>query len=294
MNYIKIIQKLVDEIENDLAREYKLEDIVDITNVSQWHFQRVFRDLTGDNFANYLKGRRLTRAAKLLSETDLSITKVAFLTGHSSNSTFARSFKKYFNYSPREFKELNPSITLKVKPFFSQDYLRFLQEEISHEPQIITVPKQIIIGMKMTFQSPFLGYKNYSQKLYSFWEELHERLDEIDDIVKNKYIGISRSLTGSYDDENLEYIAGVEVNSCSQVPKGLIHHIIPEQKVAIFDIKGECNHVLENINYIYGIWLNKSKYERAPGDDYELFDSSYQYNLPESKSQYVVPIIEKK
>jgi signal transduction histidine kinase/DNA-binding NarL/FixJ family response regulator/sugar lactone lactonase YvrE len=50
---------------------------------------------------------RMTQAAKLIRESDYNMSEITFLVGYQELSNFSRSFKKFFNISPREYQLKN-------------------------------------------------------------------------------------------------------------------------------------------------------------------------------------------
>jgi len=64
-----------------------------LSNVSEAHFARSFKQAFGLPPHRYLLTRRIERATALLRDTDLSITEIAFRTGWSSLGTFGRTFR---------------------------------------------------------------------------------------------------------------------------------------------------------------------------------------------------------
>lgn len=71
-----------------------------VSNVSQAHFARSFKDAFGVPPHRYLLTRRIERATALLRETDLPITDIAFQTGWASLGTFGRIFRDVTGESP--------------------------------------------------------------------------------------------------------------------------------------------------------------------------------------------------
>src|SRR3954447_18401292 len=64
-----------------------------VSNVSEAHFARSFKQAFGVPPHRYLLTRRIERAMALLRDTDLSITEIAFQTGWGSLGTFGRTFR---------------------------------------------------------------------------------------------------------------------------------------------------------------------------------------------------------
>lgn len=288
--YVKIIDDLIGMIENDLTVNLNIAEIAHKYDISPWHFQRVFKSIAGDSLGNYIRGRRLTRAAQLLTESKMNIVDIAFFVGFNSHGSFTKSFKAYFDVSPKEFRKARPPVIFKKKPLLSHDLIKYWGKRVKPDPEIVSLPAQIIIGMNIELPSPFVGKFNYAEVLIPFWESFAQRRDEIDSIIPNKFIGITFSPSGNYDEETAIYMAGVPVSHATNIPEGMSQYRIPEQKVAIFDISGKCESVAKTVDFVYGLWLSNSPYERGDGVDYELFDNQY---LQNGNSRYIIPIKDK-
>src|SRR3954451_18505614 len=71
-----------------------------VSNVSEAHFARSFKQAFGVPPHRYLLTRRIERAMALLRDTELSITEIAFQTGWASLGTFGRTFRDITGRSP--------------------------------------------------------------------------------------------------------------------------------------------------------------------------------------------------
>jgi AraC-like DNA-binding protein len=69
-----------------------------------FHFLRLFSSVVGATPHQYLLRARLRRAARLLSEEELSITEVAFEAGFGDLSNFVRTFRRAAGVSPMGFR----------------------------------------------------------------------------------------------------------------------------------------------------------------------------------------------
>jgi len=67
-------------------------------------FHRIFREVIGIPFAQYVQYLRLSHAKNLLNETDDIISSVAFSSGFSDVASFHRSFRKVIGSTPREYR----------------------------------------------------------------------------------------------------------------------------------------------------------------------------------------------
>ncbi len=289
---IRHIQILVDHVEENLSDDISIIQLAESFNLSPWYFQRLFKAIVGDTLGGYIRGRRLTEAARLLKHTELGIIDIAFSVGFNSHEAFTRSFKAYFGQSPVDFRKNKPAVILNEKPRLSIDLVRHLRQEITLDPVITTTSAQIIIGIETPIPSPFATEEVYCESLWPSWQTLMKRQDEIKDRLPTAFYGITASPSGNFTEETLNFIAGIPVSSANNVPSGMIAHHFPAQQVAMFDVAViDKETVLRTIDYIYGYWLPNSPYTRGSGSDYELFDEHDGFIDPGSGSRYVIPII---
>ena len=84
--------------------EWPVRRLARVSDVSEAHFARSFKEAFGVPPHRYLLTRRIERATALLRDTDLPITEIAFQTGWSSLGTFGRTFRDVTGESPGEFR----------------------------------------------------------------------------------------------------------------------------------------------------------------------------------------------
>ncbi len=288
---ISYIQGLVDQVEDNLSEEINVIQLADSFNMSPWHFQRTFKAFAGDTLGGYIRGRRLTEAARLLLNSDLGIIDIAFRVGFNSHEAFTRSFKAYFGQSPKNFRKNLTTVALKEKPLLTMDLIEHLQKEIDREPIIKTSQRQVVIGIETPIPSPFNTEVAYCETLWPAWEKLLEREQEINDRPPTAFYGITVSPSGTFTEDELIFIAGVPTVS-ENVPENMVAHIFPQQQVAMFRVATiDKETVLRTIDYIYGYWLPNSQYTRGSGSDYELFEESNGFIDPGQGSHYVIPVV---
>ena len=97
------LSQMLQWLDEHYAEKVTQEQAADVAGFSRFYFSRLFRQVTGSTFPDYLSQRRVTAAQKLLS-TDCPITDIAFQTGFSNVSSFNRCFKKYAGCSPSEYR----------------------------------------------------------------------------------------------------------------------------------------------------------------------------------------------
>ncbi|MDI1324363.1 MAG: AraC family transcriptional regulator [Algoriphagus sp.] len=86
-------------------RPISLQEASDKANMSKEAFCRFFKLRTRKTFTQYLQQLRINEAQKLLLETDLSISTIAFRVGFENLSYFNRAFKSILGVTPREFRK---------------------------------------------------------------------------------------------------------------------------------------------------------------------------------------------
>lgn len=102
-NYDKIKRVLI-KIQTDYGNEITVKDAADICMYSPSYFMRIFKELTGTSFTQYLVDYRLDMAARLLV-SDRQITDVAVDCGFNNLSYFTRAFSRKFDMTPSEYKK---------------------------------------------------------------------------------------------------------------------------------------------------------------------------------------------
>jgi AraC-like DNA-binding protein len=91
-------------MQTHLEKKQSSEGLASIAVLSPFHFNRVFRLLTGIPPACFLAALRLEKAKSLLLTTDASVTDVCFDVGYSSLGTFVSRFTQMVGVSPNALR----------------------------------------------------------------------------------------------------------------------------------------------------------------------------------------------
>ena len=73
-------------------------------SMSPSHLQHLFKERTGTRLGRWLVERRLQRAARLLSDSSISVKEVAYAVGYKHPSSFIRAFERHFRQAPGQFR----------------------------------------------------------------------------------------------------------------------------------------------------------------------------------------------
>ena len=75
-------------------QKFSLTDVAARFYLSPYYLSRLFRRVTGQSIVDYINGRRIEAAQRLLESTDLNISAVAEQTGFASAAHFRRVFRE--------------------------------------------------------------------------------------------------------------------------------------------------------------------------------------------------------
>jgi AraC family transcriptional regulator len=86
--------------------------IADAAQLSPFHFNHVFRLLTGIPPSVYLAALRIEQAKKLLLTTEKSVTDICFDVGYTSQGTFTTRFSQFVGTTPTRLRQIKQDQTL--------------------------------------------------------------------------------------------------------------------------------------------------------------------------------------
>lgn len=102
------LRKAIEFFNENLDQEQTvtLAAVAEAVQMSYFHFSRAFKQSIGVSPNIYMTERRIERAKKLLSETELPIADIALRTGFASQSHFTTTFRKLVRTTPKAFREM--------------------------------------------------------------------------------------------------------------------------------------------------------------------------------------------
>ena len=92
-------------MEKEYTADLHLKEIASEAGMSEGHFSRSFKEVTGLTPFEYLMNYRLSKAHYALTSTDMSVTEVALECGFNSVSYFIENFKKMYGITPAKFRK---------------------------------------------------------------------------------------------------------------------------------------------------------------------------------------------
>jgi AraC-like DNA-binding protein/ligand-binding sensor protein len=92
-------------IEANSSEELSLAGVAKQAGMSTFYFCKVFKKVTGVNFAHYVSGVRVEKAKTLLLNPNYRISEIAYEVGFQSLTHFNRVFKTIAGQSPTEYRQ---------------------------------------------------------------------------------------------------------------------------------------------------------------------------------------------
>ncbi len=272
MDYIKSLEKAIMYIEENLNEDLKTEDVAKSIGYSYYHFTRLFEGLLGESIGNYMRKRRITKAAQDLIYTDKKIIDIALDFQFKSPEAFSRAFKKIYDTSPTEYRKNRIDVLKGNKKYIDNERLKHILNNITIQPVIKVIPEVKVIGIKgkTTLENNLLP---------NLWNDFNCSNSKIINRTEPlRYYGICENdRQNNQFGEKVAYseIVGIEVTSFDYIPEGMIAKVIPQGKYVVFTHKGSIGKLQETYEYIWGTWIPLSKVEIDMRDDFELYDERF-------------------
>ncbi|CEO26328.1 AraC family transcriptional regulator [Paraclostridium sordellii] len=280
MEWLDKLNEALQYIEGNLDGEIKYEKAANIACCTTYHFQRMFSYIAGTPLSEYIRNRRLTKAALDLQNGE-KVIDVAIRYGYESPTAFNRAFQKIHNVSPSvaqkegTFLKAYPPISFKIT-------IKGVEEM---EYRIVKKEEMRIVGAKALLE------KNVEENFNTvpmLWQEVAQsgKIMEIVSLMgpdSKGVLGVSACM--DYLDKWEYYIA---VETDKEAPKGLEEYTIPACTWAVFPGEGQMPTAIQDIEKrAITEWLPTSGYEYADAPDIELYLNQDPMN---SKFEVWIPI----
>lgn len=105
MNWINIVQKALNYIEDHLLEDIHAETIAQQVFTSSAYFQRSFSIITGISVGDYIRYRRLSLAGEELSVNRMKVIDAALKYGYESPESFTKAFTRFHGVSPSALRK---------------------------------------------------------------------------------------------------------------------------------------------------------------------------------------------
>lgn len=284
MKFLEDTYRIVNFIENNLDKDIYLDDIIRLTELSKFHYMRIFKSITGITLNEYIRRRKLSKAASELLETTKSIIEIAFYYGYQSQEAFTRAFKEMYGLTPKVYRMNKMHFLNLDQVVFNEKTLNKKIGEDKINPIFIERRKFHIVGLR------YLG-NNTNREIPKLWGQFSLRFNEISNrLATNFSYGYETYAEDNKKNGILTYIAGVEVAGKGTVPKGMVSIEVPANNYAAFPIPAIIEDAPKTIKRIYSKLLFDLRLEPCDNYDFELYDETFVPNDNNSKYYLCIPI----
>ena len=284
MDYMELIQKTIDYIDENITRKITVEELAGIAGFSTYHYYRVFHSYTGMPVMEYVTRRKLQYSVFSLGNGG-KVLDTALDYGFETHAGFTKAFKKHFGYSPK-FCRIHAPAGLPQKI----NLANLKQNKVGGiimEPKIVNREAFKIVGYKF---DTTLRNNAHSRDIPAFWDKCdiegkESKLYATQKPPKHGEYGIC--INTNIDTDEFSYVLGVEVTDFENVLEEMYKLEVPAATYAVFttpkvddedfvdSIKGTWKYILEE-------WFPASGYE-IDGDkfDFEFYDEhchTWQYS----------------
>lgn len=273
------MDKTLDYIEEHLAEEIRNETLAGIAGLSLFYYQRLFKRLVRKTVQEYIKLRRLARAAEDLKDIKRKILDTALDYGFSDHANFTRAFRETYQITPEEYRKTQPMLNTFDRPQLSMNYIMAdenvpliadgivleIQRQVLHQPEpylglekAVSIAGQVPAGESTGIDVPG-----------ELWREFHEKKTGAEDVI-NGGIELGMSHSASFETGTFLYFAGGRAVNAEAGRNGMVKRLLPAGEYIVCRIEAESfvELVTTSLNqanrYLFEIWLKNRQIVTEP------------------------------
>lgn len=252
--------EILKRIEENIEQEVDYTQLYKGLNISGSSLQRIFPVLFNVTLSEYIRKRRLTKAAFELKQTQHSILDIALRYGYESPDAFAIAFKKQHGATPSGVRKGAPM------NLFNALKLNLSIEGGNDLPiEIKTLPAFYVAGIS-------IDTKVNSPDIPILWKQLSES-ELVDDLISfssGKSFGVCYDMQ---DNGQVKYMAGWEVENPDKVKQLPVEVVLIESSTfAIIPCIGKIPESIHNAwNYMWKQFFPESGYTYSGKFDLEFY-----------------------
>jgi len=256
--YVDIMNNVIDHIEQNISERLTLESVSKQFYLSEFHFSRLFRILTGTGIKKYILGRKLAVAAEKLKDPQNTVTDIAYGLGFEYPEVFSRNFKKWFGVTPAVFKNGYIEITTMPKAFVVDRDIVNYQGVPALNENYLYMDEQTLYGMFINVDE---NDSNFAYMLQSTGEALFSDKQFCNNFTDDYFY----TVVNCYGDDNGRYsvfyggkIANKYMDCSFEIRN------VPACWYACFTYRGKLLDMLSTFNDDFYRWILVKEIELLP------------------------------
>ena len=269
-------------MEDNLRDEISTQKMAQLACMSPYYFKRMFSYIAGVPLAEYIRRRRLTKAAFDLQSGD-KVIDVALRYGYESPTAFNRAFQAVHGITPSAAQK--PDVVLKAFPQIS--FQITIKGVTEMDYRIAEKEAFRVVGVRTSLCADMeVNFKNATP----FWEKTiaDGLVKEILGLMNSELYGLLAVSVMSEDNESGHYYICAATDKA--VPSGMFEVTVPKHTWAIFSGSGHPSGIGDLQKRIFSEWLPTSGYEWANSFDVEVYLNDDPVNM---KYEVWMPVIKK-
>lgn len=248
-------------IEDDLEGEVDVKVLARIAGTSEYHLRRMFSALAGIPLSEYVRRRRLTKAANEVLSGQKSLLDIAVKWGYGSNEAFARAFKAMHKIGPQEARASKKALQ-------SQQILTFrlvVEGSTSMEYRVVEKDAFRVVGRGTRVPLVHLGM---NPAIVEFVKGIGmptlDRMKALSDGEPAGMLALTFNQEGVEEGAMLDYFQGVVTSQ--EAPEDMETLEVPANTWAVFTAAGPYPETIQYMwRDVYTQWFPSNSYESVEG-----------------------------
>ena len=274
MDLLTQLNLAMEYIEKNICEDISLDDISKVTLYSPYHFGRLFYYIADMPLSEYVRKRKLTRAAMELQRGTERVIDIAVKYGYESAESFTRAFVKQHGVTPTAARQhgsvlkIFSSFSFQIKIKGAQNMNWKIEQKEAFE----------VLGIEKIFNM------EVGNEISDFWEETHingSRVKLFDQAEKCKHEAVY-GLVNYFDTgkDATPYMICIRNESGFDI-SGFKITQIPKHTWAIFHAEGLKDHGDDQIQigdlyHAFSEWLPSSGYKQIGSLQMEAYGDGFE------------------
>ncbi len=312
------IQIIIDEIDkcikNYNGEVLTLRFLSRKLGYSEFYTTKKFKEISGMQFRDYLRNRKLAFALKEVRDSDKSLLDIAFDYGFSSHEAFTRAFKGTYGVTPSEYRKNPKPVVLRTKItpfdryFLGLGEIGMIKSTDGVKIYFATIPAHKFLYIKNNESN---GYWDFWRKQNLIPGQDHETICGLLDSVKGKLDDDGGSEANCGSGQIMAYMNDSDGRLCDwgilrtecwgvrlpfdykgELPPQMLMIDIPEAEYIIFE-HGPFNYEQENCSVEEKIETAMATFDytgKGYCPDITFGRIMYFYYDPEQYFKYIIPV----